>query len=60
MKTTTYLILLFLLIVALFALNLAVGTIEIPLKSVWLILLGDDTQQEIWSNIVMRSRLPKP
>ena len=59
MKTTTYLILLFLLIVALFALNLAVGTIEIPLKSVWLILLGDDTQQEIWSNIVMRSRLPQ-
>ena len=59
MKTTTYLILLFLLIVVLFALNLAVGTIEIPLKSVWLILLGDNTQQEIWSNIVMRSRLPQ-
>lgn len=59
MKTTTYLIGLFLLIVVLFALNLAVGTIEIPLKSVWLILLGDDTQQEIWRNIVMRSRLPQ-
>lgn len=59
MKTTTYLIGLFLLIVVLFALNLAVGTIEIPLKSVWLILWGDDTQQEIWRNIVMRSRLPQ-
>ena len=59
MKTTTYLIGLFLLIVVLFALNLAVGTIEIPLKSVWLILLGDDTQQEIWRNIVVRSRLPQ-
>ena len=59
MKTTTYLIGLFLLIVVLFALNLAVGTIEIPLKSVWLILVGDDTQQEIWRNIVMRSRLPQ-
>ena len=59
MKTTTYLIGLFLLIVVLFALNLAVGTIEIPLKSVWLILWGDDTQQEIWCNIVVRSRLPQ-
>ena len=59
MKTTTYLIGLFLLIVVLFALNLAVGTIEIPLKSVWLILLGDDTQEEIWRNIVVRSRLPQ-
>ncbi|MBQ6747550.1 MAG: iron ABC transporter permease [Bacteroidaceae bacterium] len=59
MKTTTYLIGLFLLIVVLFALNLAIGTIEIPLKSVWLILFGDDTQQEIWRNIVMRSRLPQ-
>ena len=59
MKTTTYLIGLFLLIVVLFALNLAVGTIEIPLKSVWLILWGDDTQQEIWRNIVVRSRLPQ-
>jgi iron complex transport system permease protein len=36
-----------------------VGTIEIPLKSVWLILWGDDTQQEIWRNIVVRSRLPQ-
>ena len=43
----------------LFALNLAVGTIEIPLKSVWLILMGDGSQQEIWQNIVMRSRLPQ-
>ena len=60
MKTTTYLIgLTLLLIVVLFALNLAVGTIEIPLKSVWLILLGDDSQQEIWQNIVIRSRLPQ-
>ncbi|MBO7417585.1 MAG: iron ABC transporter permease [Bacteroidaceae bacterium] len=59
MKTTTYLIGLLLLIIVFFALNLAVGTIEIPLKSVWLILMGDNSQQEIWSNIVMRSRLPQ-
>lgn len=59
MKTTTYLIGLTLLILVLFALNLAVGTIEIPLKSVWLILMGDNSQQEIWQNIVMRSRLPQ-
>ncbi len=59
MKTTTHLILLFLLILVLFALNLAVGTIEIPLKSVCLILLGEDSQQEIWCNIILRSRLPQ-
>ena len=59
MKTTTHLILLFLLILVLFALNLAVGTIEIPLKSVCLILLGEDSQQEIWRNIILRSRLPQ-
>ncbi|MCR5575236.1 MAG: iron ABC transporter permease [Bacteroidaceae bacterium] len=59
MKTTTHLIVLFLLILVLFALNLAVGTIEIPLKSVCLILLGEDSQQEIWRNIILRSRLPQ-
>ena len=59
MKTSTYLFGLTLLIVVLFALNLAVGTIEIPLKNVWLILWGEDNQQEIWRNIVIRSRLPQ-
>jgi len=59
MKTTTWLIGLLLLIVVLFGLNLAVGTIEIPFKSVWLILFGDETEQEIWRNIVLRSRLPQ-
>ncbi|MCR4766271.1 MAG: iron ABC transporter permease [Bacteroidaceae bacterium] len=59
MKNTTYLIALFIVIVVLFALNLAVGTIEIPLKSVWLILIGSENQQEIWSNIILRSRLPQ-
>lgn len=59
MKTSTYLFGLTLLIVVLFTLNLAVGTIEIPLKNVWLILWGEDNQQEIWRNIVIRSRLPQ-
>ena len=59
MKNTTYLFGLTLFIVVLFALNLAVGTIEIPMRNVWLILWGEDNQQEIWRNIVIRSRLPQ-
>ena len=59
MKTFGYMTLLFLLIVALFVLNLSIGTIEIPLKSTWLIMFGDDSQQEIWRNIILRSRLPQ-
>ncbi|MBQ0061713.1 MAG: iron ABC transporter permease [Bacteroidales bacterium] len=48
-----------LLILACMLLNLTLGSVEIPFDSVVSILLGDDTQNEIWSNIIWKSRLPQ-
>lgn len=39
--------------------NLLLGTVEIPLRSVAAILAGDETQSEVWRNIVLKSRLPQ-
>ena len=44
--------------VALFALNLITGTVSIPLESVWNILFSD-SNNEIWHNIIYKSRLPQ-
>ncbi len=46
-------------IVALFFLNLALGTISIPLTSIGSILMGGDTESEIWQNIIWKSRFPQ-
>jgi len=46
-------------IVVLGVANLLLGTIEIPLRSVLAILSGDETQSEVWRNIVLKSRLPQ-
>ena len=59
MKHWIYIIILAVLIGVLFILNLSVGTIDIPFKSTWQILWGDESQQEIWRNIIIRSRLPQ-
>ncbi|MBN1988413.1 MAG: iron ABC transporter permease [Bacteroidales bacterium] len=41
-------------------LNLALGTIHIPFRDVWGILLGrNDASQLIWENIVWKSRFPQ-
>lgn len=48
-----------LLIVALFAVNLAYGSISIPLKSVVSILLGSPEEKVAWTNIVLVTRLPQ-
>ncbi|MFT4073161.1 MAG: iron ABC transporter permease [Dysgonamonadaceae bacterium] len=42
-----------------FSLNLILGTISIPLKSVWNILLGMDGESLIWQNIVWKTRFPQ-
>ena len=39
--------------------NLLIGSVDIPLKSICLILLGDTSQSEIWQNIIWKSRLPQ-
>lgn len=46
-------------IVLLFLLNLAFGTVSIPLDSVWRICIYGDNSNEIWSNIIWRSRMPQ-
>jgi len=45
--------------VLLFLLNLLLGTVRIPMGSVCRILLGHDGEGEIWTNIVLSSRVPQ-
>lgn len=46
-------------IVFLFFLNLVLGSVPIPLKSVWHILWNADIEPVTWQNIVWKSRLPQ-
>lgn len=51
--------LIFLSIVAFFFLNLVLGTIAIPLRSIWNILWNTGNESVIWQNIVWKSRFPQ-
>ena len=48
-----------LLITVLFAINLVVGAVDIPLKEVVNILMGGKSEHASWEFIVMQSRLPQ-
>lgn len=48
-----------LLIFVFFLLNILLGSIQIPFKDVWQILWGDYNGNEIWQNIVWKSRIPQ-
>lgn len=48
-----------LLTAVLFALNLAVGSIRIPVSSVWAVLMNEEGQKESWRFIILESRLPQ-
>jgi len=51
---------LLLLSIPLFALlNLTMGSVSIPINEVFNILLGDDCSNEVWTNIVLKTRLPQ-
>lgn len=52
------LLLLAVAIVALMAANLLLGTVEIPFRAVVDILFGD-SDEEVWRNIILKSRLPQ-
>lgn len=52
-------ILMMLLITVLFAINLVVGAVDIPLKEVANILMGGKSEHASWEFIVMQSRLPQ-
>ncbi|SHF05041.1 iron ABC transporter permease [Dysgonomonas macrotermitis] len=52
-------ILIFISIVLFFILNLVLGSISIPVGSVWNILLGTKKEPDIWENIIWKSRFPQ-
>mgnify|MGYP001753748195 FL=1 len=54
-----YMLLIALLIFVFFLLNILLGSIQIPFKDVWQILWGDYNGNEIWQNIVWKSRIPQ-
>jgi iron complex transport system permease protein len=58
-KGIRYCIGLGLLIVILFMLNLVIGSVQIPIRDVWHILIGVDGEKESWRFIILESRLPQ-
>ena len=59
MKSLYKFILLFVGLLAFFVLNLLLGTVKIPVDAILCILMGDESQQEIWRNIILSSRVPQ-
>ena len=58
-QTLPKMIVLTVAIVVLAIVNLLLGSVDIPLKNVCQILLGNTDQPEIWQNIIWKSRLPQ-
>ena len=59
MRQSTLMILLVLSIPLLALLNLIMGSVPIPVSQVFHILLDQDTTSEVWTNIVLKTRLPQ-
>lgn len=53
------LLLLFILVVILALLNVSLGSVEIPLKEIFNILLDNGASQKSWNYIILEYRLPK-
>ena len=47
------------LLIALFLVNIALGSIHIPIKSIFKIILGDDQVKSAWTYIIIDYRIPK-
>ena len=58
-RTFPKLLLLVASIVVLTVVNLVIGTVSIPVADVWRILLGDESEPVVWTNIIWKSRLPQ-
>ena len=54
-----YMLLIVILIFIFFLLNIILGSVQIPFKDVCHILLGDYNGNEIWQNIIWKSRVPQ-
>lgn len=61
MRRPTILLMAFILasIVLFFLLNLLLGSVAIPFRSVWNILWGSTDESVIWQNIIWKSRVPQ-
>ena len=61
MKRPTLLLMLLLLasIFLFFLLNLLLGSVHVPFRSVWNILWGNTDESVIWQNIIWKSRVPQ-
>ncbi|MCQ2268918.1 MAG: iron ABC transporter permease [Bacteroidaceae bacterium] len=59
MRQSSIMLMLILSIPLLALLNLTVGSVAIPVKEVFNILFGGDTSNDVWTNIVMMTRLPQ-
>jgi iron complex transport system permease protein len=58
-KSIIYGFLICLAVIILFGLNIAFGSVDIPLSGVMSILMGNDTEKESWRFIILDSRLPQ-
>lgn len=54
-----YMLFIVILILIFFLLNIILGSVQIPFKDVWHILWGDYNGNEIWQNIIWKSRVPQ-
>lgn len=54
-----YMLFIIILIFIFFLLNIILGSVQIPFKDVWHILWGDYNGNEIWQNIIWKSRVPQ-
>lgn len=58
-RNMTFILLLLLLILVLLFLNMVLGSVNIPLKSVWNIFTGQGNEAVTWHNIIWKSRFPQ-
>ncbi|WP_369049447.1 FecCD family ABC transporter permease [Tenacibaculum sp. UWU-22] len=56
---TPYFILLSILLIIFFILNISFGSVVIPLKEIFNIILGEPASKESWKTIIINYRLPK-
>ena len=54
-----YMLFIVILIFIFFLLNIILGSVQIPFKDVWHILWGEYNGNEIWQNIIWKSRVPQ-
>lgn len=59
MRKFSILTVLIVLIPLLAIVNLGLGSVSIPISEVYKILLGEDSDSEVWTNIVLMTRLPQ-